>query len=236
MLAQDLLLKLLEYSLIDPKQGRKEVLAACELAKARHLGCVTVFPCWMPLAARQLADSDVKIGATVGFPYGVEALSVKVQSAQMMTRVGASELEVFINLSALKTGDLDVVIAEAEELKDSITVTGLTQSGEEGMLKVGLPVDMMEPQEIAHLATGLREADVDFITLFFQEEDPERMALTMRLVRDCVGADLGVKVMTPTFTLDCALQLADLGANRLGAANLDELISELFGLKAPAKS
>jgi len=226
MLAKELLPKLMEYSIVVPTAGRNEISQACSLAKTRHFACVSVFPCWVPFAARQLAGTDVKCSATIGYPYGVDALSVKVYSAQLLTKVGAGEIEVFVNISALKSGDFDVVVAEAEELKDTVTVTGLTHSGEEGMLKIAIPVDYLEPAELARLVTTLREVSVDFLTLFFQQAELEPISDALRLVRDCVGAEMGVKLMAPKMEAEMALRLADLGTNRVGCSNFADFMEK----------
>src|SRR5512140_839948 len=106
------LAKVIDHSLLKPELTAAEVIAGCELARRYHVASVCVKPCDVALAARLLAGSDVAVGTVVGFPHGSSATATKVFEAHQAVADGAAELDMVINIGALRSGKADFVREE----------------------------------------------------------------------------------------------------------------------------
>ena len=103
MYSKEQFAKMLDYTLLRPQATRLDVVRYCEEAKKHHFASVCVFPFWVPFVARQLAGSDIKTCTVIGYPFGGNGRAVKLFEARNAITNGASELDVVINISALKS-------------------------------------------------------------------------------------------------------------------------------------
>ena len=97
----------LEHTLLRPEQTEADVLAGCALAARHHLAAVCVKPCHVRLAADALRGTGVSVCSVVGFPHGANVTSVKVAEAYQVISDGAVELDVVLNIGAVRGGQLD---------------------------------------------------------------------------------------------------------------------------------
>src|SRR5512146_3254880 len=109
MYSKEQFAKLMDSTLLKPTATHENIIRLCEEAKAYHFATVMTFPFWLPIARRELQDSDVKPATVVGFPYGASGRSVKVFEARTAITHGAKELDVVINIAALKSGEQNIV-------------------------------------------------------------------------------------------------------------------------------
>ena len=98
------LAKVIDHSLLRPEMTEAEVSAGCELAKKYHAASVCAKPADVKLAARILAGSDVAVGTVIGFPHGNSTTAVKVAEARQALADGAVELDMVINIGAMRSG------------------------------------------------------------------------------------------------------------------------------------
>ena len=103
------LAKVIDHSLLRPELTEAEVEAGCALAQRYHVASVCVKPCHVKLAASRLAGTDVSVGTVVGFPHGSHTTAVKVYEAQAALEEGAVELDMVINIGALRAGQAGIV-------------------------------------------------------------------------------------------------------------------------------
>ncbi|MGE5141671.1 MAG: 2-deoxyribose-5-phosphate aldolase, partial [Rudaea sp.] len=103
------LAKVIDHSLLRPELTEADVTAGCELAMRYHVASVCVKPCDVRLAASLLAGSDVAVGTVVSFPHGNSATAIKVAEAKQALADGAAELDMVINIGALRGGKTDYV-------------------------------------------------------------------------------------------------------------------------------
>src|SRR5512147_1272823 len=103
------LAKVIDHSLLRPELTEADVLAGCELAARYHVATVCVKPCHVRLAKDALKDSDVIVSTVVGFPHGSNLTAIKVAEAQLAMDEGAVELDMVLNIGALRSGQSDYV-------------------------------------------------------------------------------------------------------------------------------
>src|SRR5512146_1407131 len=103
------LAKVIDHSLLKPELTEADVIAGCQLAASYHVASVCVKPADVALAARLLQGSDVAVGTVIGFPHGNSTTAVKVFEARDALANGAVELDMVINIGALRSGKYDYV-------------------------------------------------------------------------------------------------------------------------------
>src|SRR5262245_32612112 len=124
MYSKEQFAKMMDSTLLRPAATRDDIVRLCEEAIQYHFATVVVFPFWVPVAKRALDGSDVKVATVVGFPYGANGRSAKIYEARTAVTNGAKELDVVINISALKSGEQAIVESEVKELIDTTRMTG----------------------------------------------------------------------------------------------------------------
>jgi deoxyribose-phosphate aldolase len=225
--------KLIDHTLLKPAATRDDIIRFCEEARQHHFAAVVVFPSWVPLAVGQLEGTDVKVCTPIGFPHGASTRATKVFEARNAVTNGAEELDVVINVGALKSGDLDYVRRELTDLISSAQISGMTQDAKRTLVKVIIETPYLTNEEktvVCHIA---QDAGADFIKTSTGTAPNGAIVEDVQLIRDAVGPAMGVKAAGGIRTIEHAMDLLDAGANRLGtstgvaliqAYNPDELL------------
>jgi deoxyribose-phosphate aldolase len=104
--------RVIDHSLLDPAVTREEIVRLCAEAERYGVAAVCVAPCWTALAAERLRTTPVRVASVVGFPHGTTLGSVKRFEALELVRLGADELDMMLNLGALKSGEAPAVEGE----------------------------------------------------------------------------------------------------------------------------
>ena len=109
MIQESQLLSIIDHTLLKAEASREDIIRLCQ--EAIHYGAATVFThgYYTPLVAEQLAGSRVRVGATAGFPYGAQPPAVKAFEARTSIADGAQEIDIVLNIGAMKSGEFDVV-------------------------------------------------------------------------------------------------------------------------------
>ncbi|MBC8248583.1 MAG: deoxyribose-phosphate aldolase, partial [Anaerolineales bacterium] len=108
-LTTEQLAKTIDHSLLRPELTEQDVIEGCRLAKQYNVASVCVRPCDVPLAVSEMQGSDVKVGTVVGFPHGNTATAAKAFEARQAVADGAQELDMVMNIGALRSGRYDYV-------------------------------------------------------------------------------------------------------------------------------
>ena len=106
------LAKIIDHTNLRPEATANQIVRLCEEAREFGLGAVMVNSCHVALATSNLQGSDVTVGAVVGFPLGAALTSVKVFEAAEAMKLGAREIDMVINIGALKAGDRELVLSD----------------------------------------------------------------------------------------------------------------------------
>ncbi len=210
---------LIDHTLLKPEATREEVGQLCEQARQYGFWSVCVNPCHVPLTAAKLRGSGVKVCTTIGFPLGATLTTVKRFEASEALRLGAAELDMVMNVGALKSGDSDLVRADIRGVADICHSAG-------GLLKVSIETGLLTHDEKLLACELALSAGADFVKT--SGADAEITAVEdVTLMRRVVGDRMGVKANGAIGSLDRFRALVAAGASRVGTGAAVELIRQL---------
>jgi len=219
MYSREQLAKMLDYSLLRPQATRDDVVRFCEEAKRLHFASVCVFPFWVPLVSRQLAGSDVKTCTVIGFPFGASTRSVKLFETRNAIASGATELDVVMNVSALRSGETGIVERDITELMGSASMVGMTADAKRTLVKIIIETAYLTDTEKVIACEIAGDAGADFIQTSTGTAPYGATVDDIRLIRNTVGPGMGIKAAGGIKTLEQALTMLNAGANRLGTSS-----------------
>jgi deoxyribose-phosphate aldolase len=210
--SQEELARIIDSTNVKATATKSEIEKLCKEAVEYGFGCVCVNPVYVKLAATLLKGSKVKVCSTIGFPFGVTLSEIKALEAVKAVENGAEELDMVINLSALKSGDYETVKL------DVAAVVDVKRLSNEIVVKVIIETVCLAKEEKVVACRLVKEAGADFVktsTGFFGKgacvED-------VRLMRQTVGSDFGVKAAGGIRTYTDAVAMIEAGANRIGTS------------------
>jgi len=219
--------KIIDNTLLKPTATRQEVIAFCERSLEYHFASVCVFPHWASLAAEVLADSDVKVCVPIGFPFGATSTAAKVFEAKTAIGNGAREIDVVINIGALRSGELAVVGRDLEEVVKAVKLAGVTENGEEAITKVILETCYLTDEEKIRAADLAKAANAEFLKTSTGFGPLGATVEDVRLLRRVVGKDMGVKAAGGIRTFAKAMEMVNAGATRIGTSNGPRILEEI---------
>ena len=198
--------------------SRSDIEKLCKDAVHHGFGCVCVNPIYVKLTSQLLKGSDVKVCSTVGFPFGATLPEIKALEAIKAVENGAQELDMVINLSALKSGNYEAV------KEDIAAVVDAKRLDERIIVKVIIETACLTDEEKVVACKLAKDAGADFVktcTGFFGKgatvED-------VRLMRQTVGEAMGVKAAGGIRTYADAVAMIRAGANRIGTSTAVQII------------
>jgi deoxyribose-phosphate aldolase len=218
---------LIDHTLLRPEATRLQVERLC--AEARLLGFATVCvnPVWVPLAAEQVRDSPVKVATVAGFPFGATPTSAKRLEAQGAIRAGAQEIDMVMNVGAMKSG-------QPQRVHDDIRgVAEICRSGG-AALKVILENAYLSEEEKVAACRMAQSAGADYVKTSTGFGPSGATEDDVRLMRETVGPAMGVKAAGGIRTLADALRMLQAGASRLGASASVAILAEAAHLAKPS--
>jgi deoxyribose-phosphate aldolase len=213
--------KLFDHTLLKPETSKAQVEKLCEEALVFQFGAVCVPPFWVPVAVEKLKGSLPKVATVIGFPLGNTLTEVKIFEAERVLEAGAQEIDMVINVGALKSGEPDLV------LKDIHSVVNAAKQKKETVVKVILETALLSKSEKILACQIAAEGGVDFVktaTGFFGDatiEDVELMYTT-------VGSRVGIKAAGGIRDLATAEGMIQAGANRIGSSSCVTIFREFL--------
>ncbi len=212
------LAKVIDHSLLKPELTEADVIAGCELAARYHVASVCVKPADVPLAARLLKGSDVAVGTVIGFPHGSSTTAVKVFEAQDALANGAVELDMVINIGALRSGKYDYV-------KDEIHAVVEAAKGK-ALVKVILENAYLTDEQKVTACQLAEAAGADFVKTSTGFAPTGATLEDVRLMRRSVSDKVQVKCAHGVRTLQALLDMIDAGVTRSGATATAAILDE----------
>ncbi len=201
--------RFIDHTILKPDAGRAEVLRFCDEARENHFFSVCVNPRWVPTVAAALAGSDVATCAVVGFPLGATPSEIKAAEAAWVVARGAREVDMVIDVGALKDGDLDHVRAD---------IAAVAAARGAALLKVIIETCLLTDAEKVTACRLAAEAGADFVKTSTGFSTGGATAEDVALMRSTVGDALGVKASGGVRTREDALRMLAAGASRIGAS------------------
>ena len=202
---------LIDHTLLRPDAMRPEILAFCGEALDHGFAAVCVNPAWVPLVARELSCSQVKVATVVGFPMGATFASCKRAEAEAALRAGAQEIDMVMNVGALRSGELKYVESDIRGVVELCRGVG-------AVVKVILENAFLTDPEKVRACRIAELAGADFVKTSTGFGPSGATEGDVRLMRASVGPGVGVKAAGGIRTLAVALGMLKAGANRLGTS------------------
>lgn len=202
---------LIDHTILRPDATADDVRKVCAEARKFNFASVCVNPCWIDLVAAELKGSPVKVCTVVGFPLGATPAAVKVFETETAVRAGAQEVDMVINVGALKSGDHDLVKKDIESVAQAAHRGG-------AILKVIIETALLTDNEKAIACTLAKLAGADFVKTSTGFAKGGATAADVALMRSVVGPDLGVKASGGIRTIEDVRAMAAAGASRIGAS------------------
>src|SRR5689334_16118139 len=215
---------LIDHTLLKPDATRKEVEELCREAAEFKFASVCVNPTWVALAARRLAGSGVGVCSVVGFPLGATTADVKAYETRRAIYDGAREIDMVINVGALKSGDLRTVERDIESVVAPCRACG-------ALSKVIIEAALLTDDEKVTACTLAKAAGADFVKTSTGFGPGGATAADVALMRRVVGADMGVKAAGGVRDLDAVKALVAAGATRVGASAGVKIVQQARGEK-----
>jgi len=212
------LVRIIDSTNVKATATKGDVEKLCKEAVEYGFGCVCVNPVYVKLAATLLEGSKVRVCSTIGFPFGVTLSEIKALEAVKAVENGAEELDMVINLSALKSGDYEAV------KRDVAAVVDVKRLSKEIVVKVIIETACLTKEEKVIACRLVKEAGADFVktsTGFFGKGASVK---DVRLMRQTVGSDFGVKAAGGIRTYADAVAMIEAGANRIGTSTAAAII------------
>jgi len=208
---------LIDHSLLGPDASYTDIKQLCKEALQFGFCSVCINPCFIKIAKELLTGSNIRVTTVIGFPLGMTLTEVKVYEAMNASLLGADELDIVINIGALKSGDWETV---RKDLSDVIMATkGLIHKSiidtcyfDDDEKKMAVEIALEAGSEFIKTSTG-------FGPLGAQVRD-------IRLIKSIVGDAAGIKAAGGIRTLQEVLDLFEAGATRIGTSSGVRIMSE----------
>jgi deoxyribose-phosphate aldolase len=218
---------MIDHTLLKPDATRQEIETLCREAAQYGFASVCVNPTWVALCARLLRDSPVKVCSVVGFPLGAATTDTKHFETRRAIFDGACEIDMVINVGALKSGDLRTVERDIE------AVTGPCREMR-AVSKVIIEAALLTDDEKITACTLAKAAGADFVKTSTGFGPGGATAHDVALMRRVVGAEMGVKAAGGVRDLDALKAMVAAGATRIGASAGVRIVQESHGQQATA--
>ena len=201
--------KLIDNTLLKADAPKQEILALCEESKQYDFKSVCINPCFIPLAKKALEGSDVLVCTVIGFPLGSMTTEAKVFEAKDAIEKGADEVDMVINVSALKDGNDEYVYNEIKEIKKACG---------DHTLKVIIETCLLTDEEKVKACTLAKKAGANFVKTSTGFSKWGAKVEDVALMRKTVGNDMGVKASGGVRTHQDLLDMVEAGASRIGTS------------------
>ena len=211
------LAKMIDYTLLNPSATRDQIERLCEEAKEYGVYSVCVNSTWVPLVVNALRGTDVKVCSTVGFPLGTSLPTVKAFEAKTVIGLGAAEVDVVINIGALKSQDVATVLDDIEQV---------VKACKEAPVKVIIETGYLTDEEKVEACKLAQEAGAAFVKTSTGFGTGGATAADVTLMRKTVGERFGVKAAGGIRTYKDCVAMIEAGANRIGTSSAIQILRE----------
>lgn len=208
----------LEHSLLNPDTTLEKIKAECAVARKYSVAAVCVAPYYVPAAREELLGSPVAVGTAIGFPHGCMSQAARLAELRECMANGATEIDVALNILAIKSGRLDVAQRELEEL--------VRVACGKAKLKAVFEHALFTDEEKRSVLTMLRASGVDYVKIQNMLSGHGARVEDVKLAHDILGRNVGIKIDGGIKTLAQAESLLAAGATRLGLTATAKIAEE----------
>ena len=213
--------RMIDHTILKPEATEAAVQKIIDEAKEYNFFSVCINPCWVAFASEQLANTDVAVCTVIGFPLGANTPEVKAYEAADAIKNGANEVDMVINIGALKSQQYDHVRQDIQGIVDAAKGKAL--------VKVIIETALLTDEEKVKACELAKEAGADFVKTSTGFSTGGAKVADIRLMRETVGPDMGVKASGGVHNAEEALAMIEAGATRIGASTGVAIVSGATG-------
>lgn len=202
--------KYIDHTILKPETTKEQVAQILAEAKEYDFASVCVNPTWVAYAAQELKDSDVKVCTVIGFPLGANTPAVKAFETKDAIENGADEIDMVINIGALKSKNDELVL---EDIQAVVAASG------DKLVKVIIETCLLTEEEKVKACQLSKEAGADFVKTSTGFSTGGATVEDVALMRKTVGPDMGVKASGGARSYEDAIAFIEAGATRIGASS-----------------
>src|ERR1044071_709017 len=212
VIPQDLnLAKTIDHTLLKPDATQQEIAQLCFEARKYGFASVCVNPTWVSLCAELLKGASAKVCTVIGFPLGATSSETKAFETETAIRQGATEIDMVINIGALKARDLETVAKDIRGVVNAAHARNI-------IVKVIIEASLLTDEEKTIASLISKEAGADFVKTSTGFAGGGATVHDVELMRKAVGPQMGVKASGGVRTFEDAASMIKAGATRIGAS------------------
>ncbi len=227
VITEEKLAMMIDHTQLKAYATYSDIEKLCKEAKEYGFGHVSVNPCHVSRCARLLRGTDVKVDSVIGFPLGAMRPEVKAFEAMRAVEDGADEVDMVINIGALKSGDYDLVKRD---------IRGVVKAARGRVVKVIIEACYLTDEEKVKACELAREAGASFVKTSTGFGPGGATVHDVKLMRKAVGRDMGVKAAGGIHTAEEAIAMIEAGADRIGASRSVQIMEGYRKLMALIKA
>ena len=205
------LARYIDHTLLRPDATDAEIDRMCSEAREFEFASVCVNPTWVKRTATNLRGTSVLACSVIGFPLGASTSEIKAMEARKALRDGAREVDMVINVGALKSGDFDLVSRDIAKVVDAAHEVG-------AICKVIIETALLTDEEKVIASALAKAAKADFVKTSTGFGPGGASTYDVALMREAVGPDMGIKASGGVKTSQDAEDMIAAGATRIGAS------------------
>ena len=223
------LAKTIDHTLLRADATDRDVQKLCAEASQYHFATVCVLPHWVPLAAQELAGSDVKVCSVISFPHGADGIRAKTAAVEEAVQQGAGELDVVMNISAMLSGEVMFVRNELRRLVHTARMHAVNSGRGQVIVKVIIETCYLS-NKFKRLACKVVEtAGADFVKTSTGTGPKGATARDVELLRETLAEHVGVKASGGIRTYADVELMINAGAARIGTSAGVQIMQEFLG-------
>ncbi|QHJ71512.1 deoxyribose-phosphate aldolase [Planococcus halotolerans] len=201
----------IDHTLLKPESTKEQVIQLCKEAAEYEFASVCVNPSYVETAAAELKNSKVKVCTVIGFPLGASTSETKAFETKDAIEKGAEEIDMVVNIGAIKSGDSELVKNDIQAVVDA--------AKGKAIVKVIIEASLLTDEEKVLASRLSKEAGADFVKTSTGFSTGGATVADVKLMRETVGSELGVKASGGVRSLEDVQGMIDAGASRIGASS-----------------
>ncbi|MGX7173503.1 deoxyribose-phosphate aldolase [Enterococcus ratti] len=213
--------RMIDHTILKSDASREDVMQIIEEAKKFHFYSVCINPVWVALAKEQLKGEPVAVCTVIGFPLGANTAETKAFETANAIENGADEVDMVINVGALKSKQYERVQKDIEAVVEA--------AKDRALVKVIIETALLNDVEIVKACELAKAAGADFVKTSTGFSTGGAKAEDVRLMRETVGPEMGVKASGGIHSEDEALAMVEAGATRIGTSAGVSIMSGAIG-------
>lgn len=201
----------IDHTILNADAKASEIQKLCQEAADYHFKTVCIQPYWVSFAKKELANTEVGITTVIGFPLGANTSAIKAAEAKAAVEDGATEVDMVINIGALKSMDEETVLKDIEAVVQAIAG--------QATVKVIIETALLNDGEKILASQLAKKAGANFVKTSTGFSTAGATVEDIRLMRKTVGPDMGVKASGGIRSYEDAMAMIEAGASRIGASS-----------------